>query len=146
MNLLCPKCTNAMHQYERNDVVIDQCVECGGIFLDRGELERLAQAEANYYNPQNAQPLPPRRPRTDPRDDDRRDDRYYEDRRRDDRRYDDRRYDDRRYDDRRYDDRRYDDRRYDQRDRDYDPRYDRGKYGKRRKKESFFGELMDIFD
>ncbi len=122
-----------MHQYERNDVVIDQCVECGGIFLDRGELERLAQAEANYYNPQDAQPLPPRQPRSDRRDDDRRDDRYYEDPRRDDRRYDDRRYDDRRYDGR-------------DRDRDYDPRYDRGKYGKRGKKESFFGELMDIFD
>ena len=54
MSLLCPKCTNTMRQYERNDVIIDQCEECGGLFLDRGELERLAQAEANYYNPQGA--------------------------------------------------------------------------------------------
>jgi uncharacterized protein len=133
-----------MRQYERNDVIIDQCTECGGIFLDRGELERLAQAEANFYNPQGAQPLPARE----------HDDRPHDDRRRDDRGRDDRRYDDRDYrrddrDDRAYrdvrDDRGYrDDRRRD--DRDYDPRDAKGKYGKRRKRESFFGELMDMLD
>ncbi|WP_153504341.1 TFIIB-type zinc ribbon-containing protein [Cumulibacter manganitolerans] len=62
MNLLCPKCANPMRQYERNGVIVDQCTECGGLFLDRGELERLAQAEANYYDPQSAQPLPERHP------------------------------------------------------------------------------------
>ena len=30
-------------------------------------------------------------------------------------------------------------------DRGYDPRYS-GKYGKRRKKEGFFGEMLDLFD
>jgi uncharacterized protein len=37
-----------MHQYERNGVVVDQCVDCRGIFLDRGELERLAEAESRW--------------------------------------------------------------------------------------------------
>ncbi|MHB1569970.1 MAG: TFIIB-type zinc ribbon-containing protein [Solirubrobacteraceae bacterium] len=34
-----------MRTYERNGVVVDQCRECRGIFLDRGELEQLVDAE-----------------------------------------------------------------------------------------------------
>ena len=49
MSLLCPKCHNVMHQYERNDVVVDQCTECKGLFLDRGELEKLVKAENGWY-------------------------------------------------------------------------------------------------
>jgi Zn-finger nucleic acid-binding protein len=35
-----------MRSYERNGVLVDQCEECRGIFLDRGELERLLDAES----------------------------------------------------------------------------------------------------
>jgi Zn-finger nucleic acid-binding protein len=34
-----------MRTYERNGVLIDQCEECRGIFLDRGELEQLLDTE-----------------------------------------------------------------------------------------------------
>lgn len=44
--LLCPKCHNVMTRYERNGVSVDQCAECRGLFLDRGELEHLIKAEA----------------------------------------------------------------------------------------------------
>lgn len=44
--LECPKCRGEMHSYERNGVLIDQCVECRGVFLDRGELELLLDAES----------------------------------------------------------------------------------------------------
>jgi hypothetical protein len=44
--LLCPKCQAPMNQIERSGVTIDRCTECGGVFLDRGELERLETAEA----------------------------------------------------------------------------------------------------
>jgi hypothetical protein len=47
--LICPKCGSEMRGYERNGVVVDQCTECRGIFLDRGELERLVDAEGAYY-------------------------------------------------------------------------------------------------
>jgi Zn-finger nucleic acid-binding protein len=37
-----------MRQYERNGVVVDQCGDCRGIFLDRGELDRLVDAETRW--------------------------------------------------------------------------------------------------
>ncbi len=47
--LTCPKCGAEMRSYERNRVLIDQCLGCRGIFLDRGELEQLIDAERSYY-------------------------------------------------------------------------------------------------
>ena len=46
--LTCPKCQGSMRSYERNGIQIDQCTECRGVFLDRGELEQLIDAEAAY--------------------------------------------------------------------------------------------------
>ncbi len=48
--LVCPKCRGNMATYERNGVHVDQCQECRGLFLDRGELERLIDAEAQWSN------------------------------------------------------------------------------------------------
>ena len=47
--LVCPKCQGPMRSYERNGVTIDQCQECRGVFLDRGELDRLIDAEEQRY-------------------------------------------------------------------------------------------------
>lgn len=41
-----------MRNYERNQVHVDQCTGCGGLFLDRGELEALVQAENAWHQPQ----------------------------------------------------------------------------------------------
>ena len=49
MELTCPKCQATMRNYERNGVHVDQCVDCRGIFLDRGELERLVDAENAWH-------------------------------------------------------------------------------------------------
>lgn len=46
--LTCPKCQESMRTYERNGVNVDQCTSCKGVFLDRGELEALIDAEAGY--------------------------------------------------------------------------------------------------
>ena len=53
MQMTCPKCHGEMRVYERSGVTVDQCTECRGIFLDRGELEKLFDAEANW-NSQHA--------------------------------------------------------------------------------------------
>lgn len=57
MQMTCPKCHGDMRQYERSGVTVDQCGECRGIFLDRGELEKLFEAEANWNRQQP--PMPP---------------------------------------------------------------------------------------
>lgn len=46
--LECPKCFAEMSKVERSGVVIDRCTSCGGIFLDRGELQALLSAESDY--------------------------------------------------------------------------------------------------
>ena len=55
--LTCPKCGSDMRQYERNRVLVDQCTGCGGLVLDRGELERLTAAEAEWHQSPPVQPL-----------------------------------------------------------------------------------------
>lgn len=59
--LACPKCGADMRTYERSGIHVDQCAECRGIFLDRGELERLMDAETAHYarDQRAAQPSPP---------------------------------------------------------------------------------------
>lgn len=41
----CPRCGAPMRILERDGVIVDQCRGCGGVFLDHGELERLAAIE-----------------------------------------------------------------------------------------------------
>ncbi len=60
MELTCPKCQGVMRSYERNGVTLDQCSECRGIFLDRGELERLVDAENAWHGGAAQQPEAPR--------------------------------------------------------------------------------------
>lgn len=57
--LTCPKCQATMRNYERNGIQIDQCTECRGIYLDRGELELLMDAEAAYSRPTPNNPAGP---------------------------------------------------------------------------------------
>lgn len=57
--LLCPKCGGEMRTYERNGVTVDQCTGCRGIFLDRGELERLIDAEGTFYASTPGSAVPP---------------------------------------------------------------------------------------
>jgi Zn-finger nucleic acid-binding protein len=44
----CPKCDATLNTLERHGVVIEECPGCQGVFLDRGELEQLIDAESDY--------------------------------------------------------------------------------------------------
>jgi len=61
--LICPKCHGEMRSYERSGVTVDQCSDCRGIFLDRGEIERLVDAENSYHgsSPREKEYREPRR-------------------------------------------------------------------------------------
>ncbi len=39
--LICPNCQTGMKEIERDSVHIDMCPQCRGVWLDRGELEKL---------------------------------------------------------------------------------------------------------
>jgi Zn-finger nucleic acid-binding protein len=50
LDLVCPKCRGRMGTYERSGIVVDQCRDCRGIFLDKGELERLVDTEGGGWS------------------------------------------------------------------------------------------------
>jgi Zn-finger nucleic acid-binding protein len=125
----CPVDSIDLVMSERSGVEIDYCPQCRGVWLDRGELDKIIDRAAELAGPGTpvspAAPAAPAGPGLIPPP-------LYSnlDPRRDDRRPDDRRYDDRRdrprYDQPRYDDRRHDDRR------------------RPKKKEGWLGELFDF--
>lgn len=41
----CPVCNNTLNAVNRSGVEIDVCAQCKGVWLDRGELEKLIQLE-----------------------------------------------------------------------------------------------------
>jgi Zn-finger nucleic acid-binding protein len=59
MSISCPKCQSEMRTYERNGIHVDQCTECRGVYLDRGELEHLIAAETQWSAQQSQPPAPP---------------------------------------------------------------------------------------
>jgi uncharacterized protein len=116
----CPAdCDTHLVMAERSGIEIDYCPNCRGVWLDRGELdkiiERSAQASASAPPPPPQYQEPP-----------------YQEPHYQEPRYQEPRYDDRhRYDD---DHRRYDD----------DRRYGYGKPPKKKKKKEFLEDLFDF--
>ena len=49
--LQCPACQQSMQREFIGRVEIDRCPACGGIFLDRGELELLSHSNPSSYQP-----------------------------------------------------------------------------------------------
>jgi len=41
----CPKCGTKLNSVKHHDVSVEECPSCQGLWLDRGELETLAQRE-----------------------------------------------------------------------------------------------------
>jgi hypothetical protein len=54
-DLICPKCQGGIRSYERSGITVDQCADCRGIFLDRGELEHLVDAEQSWQRREPSQ-------------------------------------------------------------------------------------------
>jgi uncharacterized protein len=57
----CPRCeTSKLDERERDGIVIDVCQNCRGLWLDRGELEKLiARATRDYEELAPRQESPP---------------------------------------------------------------------------------------
>lgn len=78
--LLCPTCRVNLTMSERQGIEIDYCPQCRGVWLDRGELDKIIERSESAGAPPPARPqaAPPppqyRDPGYRPRD---YDDRYY---------------------------------------------------------------------
>lgn len=42
----CPRCGNQANPFQKHGIQIDVCSGCGGVWLDRGELDKLLEMEA----------------------------------------------------------------------------------------------------
>ncbi len=56
--MLCPVCDVELKAMERQGIEIDFCPKCRGVWLDRGELEKLIEREATQTVPYQAAPAP----------------------------------------------------------------------------------------
>lgn len=79
----CPSCNVNLVMTDRQGVEIDYCPECRGVWLDRGELDKIIERSAGYgasatQTPPSAQPYPSQATPPPPpyRDEYRKDDHY----------------------------------------------------------------------
>jgi NADH pyrophosphatase NudC (nudix superfamily) len=47
--MCCPKCGGKMAEKKLENVMVDQCTACGGIYFDAGELELLVKHEKSGH-------------------------------------------------------------------------------------------------
>lgn len=58
--MLCPVCKTGLAMSERSGIEIDYCPSCRGVWLDRGELDKIIERSGAGETPQP--PQPPRPP------------------------------------------------------------------------------------
>ena len=62
----CPNCADTtLVMADRQGVEIDYCPACRGIWLDRGELDKLLEKAASAAPPMPSNPIPREHPRQD---------------------------------------------------------------------------------
>jgi Zn-finger nucleic acid-binding protein len=72
LGLVCPSCRVALVMSERQGIEIDYCPQCRGVWLDRGELDKIIERSARETAPAaELQRAPQAAPRRDYGDDDR---------------------------------------------------------------------------
>lgn len=60
--LMCPNCDGSMQAVQRATVEFDMCPRCRGVWLDRGELEKLMSLERAETQAAYGEPRPYSRP------------------------------------------------------------------------------------
>ena len=57
-SMLCPVCKVALTMSDRQGVEIDYCPQCRGVWLDRGELDKIIERSAADLAPRAPEPQP----------------------------------------------------------------------------------------
>ena len=60
--MLCPTCKTPLTMSERQGIEIDYCQSCRGVWLDRGELDKIIERSAGAGAPPQHQAPPPQHP------------------------------------------------------------------------------------
>jgi hypothetical protein len=47
-DMQCPKCSTLMQLMRKYEALIDYCPSCKGVWLDRGEIDKIAQIQSSY--------------------------------------------------------------------------------------------------
>jgi len=71
----CPNCDETLKMTERQGVEIDYCPKCRGVWLDKGELDKIIEKSFSAESSVNLKQTEERRRRDDDDDDDDDDDR-----------------------------------------------------------------------
>ena len=58
----CPNCNETLIMADRQGIEIDYCPHCRGVWLDRGELDKIIERTAGYTPPENTTPYNEQRP------------------------------------------------------------------------------------
>jgi Zn-finger nucleic acid-binding protein len=66
----CPNCEETLVMTERQGVEIDYCPKCRGVWLDKGELDKIIEKSSYAESSQQFNPQDPKRTRPDDDDDD----------------------------------------------------------------------------
>lgn len=45
----CPRCQGGMQTKKRNDIELDVCPSCGGVWFDKGEVDKVIEAELEHH-------------------------------------------------------------------------------------------------
>ncbi len=61
-NMPCPVCKVPLAMSDRQGVEIDYCPQCRGVWLDRGELDKIIERSAADMAPRSPQPTPQHAP------------------------------------------------------------------------------------
>jgi hypothetical protein len=48
-SMKCPKCGESLKERSFQKILIDQCTGCGGIWLDAGEMEQVAEKDSGSW-------------------------------------------------------------------------------------------------
>lgn len=46
----CPNCNETLLMSDKNGIEIDYCPNCRGVWLDRGELDKIIERSADHYS------------------------------------------------------------------------------------------------
>lgn len=48
-SMQCPRCDGTLQELKVEEVTIDNCDKCGGVWLDSGELEQLTKKSGGWF-------------------------------------------------------------------------------------------------